>query len=182
MRPPGIFCDGGDHGRAGGWTDGMSALHEFTGALDANATRPLSTPSLCVATLRHHDRRDAEMPGPSSRTQPRRANLKTGGLGNACWDLQDGSNRLHAAHESFLSPAMLAREPLVGQSLNDGVRSFPTPYHLPNNCLKANPLDTIPAIAPLIPKQASIQRLCSPVRIDSPNPEFMPSSFKWHLP
>ncbi len=41
---------------------------------------------------------------------------KTGALGNAFWDLPDGTNRLHEAHESFSSPAMLVEVPLAGLS------------------------------------------------------------------
>ena len=41
---------------------------------------------------------------------------KTGVPGNVFWDLQDGTNRLHAAHESFSGPAMLTEVPLAGLS------------------------------------------------------------------
>ena len=34
------------------------------------------------------------------------------------WDLRDGINRLHAAHESFSSPAMPAEVPLAGLSFH----------------------------------------------------------------
>jgi len=44
------------------------------------------------------------------------AAAKTAAPGNAFWDLRDGTNRLHAAHESFSSPAMLAEVPLAGLS------------------------------------------------------------------
>ena len=43
---------------------------------------------------------------------------KTCDSGNAFWNLQDETNRLHAAHESFSSLAMLAEVPLAGLSFH----------------------------------------------------------------
>lgn len=43
---------------------------------------------------------------------------KTCDSGNAFWNLQDETNRLHAAHESFSSLAMLAEVPLAGLILS----------------------------------------------------------------